>query len=140
MKTPISDWHKVVELQDEKLLKSILDKDAVFYSPILFKPQEGRAKVMGYLLAASKMFQGTGFHYKKELIADREAVLEFNAEMEGIEVDGIDMISWNEEGKITEFKVMLRPFKAIEKVGGKMKAQLESMSLWDKLQLKAKSL
>jgi len=136
MNSPISSWHKVVELHDEKLLKSILHKEATFYSPILFKPQKGRGLVLAYLLSASKMFQGTGFHYVKELVSDQEAVLEFNAEIDGIQVDGVDIITWDVDGKITEFKVMLRPLKAIEKVGEKMKAHLESMSLWDKMKIK----
>lgn len=126
----------MVEGNDAKLLKSILDKNAVFHSPILFTPQKGQKKVMAYLLSASKMFEGTGFHYVKELVNEHEAVLEFNAEIDGIQVDGVDIITWNSQGKITEFKVMIRPLKAIEKVGQKMKAQLESMSLLDKLKLK----
>ena len=132
----ISNWHKVVKNHDNKLLKSMLDKDAVFYSPILFKAQKGRKMVMAYLLAAANMFEGTNFHYVKEIVNEREAVLEFNAEIDGLLIDGVDIITCNEEGKITEFKVMLRPLKAIEKVGEKMKAQLENMSLWDKLKLK----
>lgn len=132
----ISNWHKVVKNHDNKLLKSLLDKDAVFYSPILFKPQKGRKIVMAYLLAASKMFEDARFHYVKEVVNKREAVLEFNAEIDGLLIDGVDIITCNEEGKITEFKVMLRPLKAIEKVGEKMKAQLGNMSLWDKLKLK----
>ncbi|MEP1034120.1 nuclear transport factor 2 family protein [Ekhidna sp.] len=135
MKNPISSWHQVVKTNDAKLLKSILDKEAIFYSPILFKAQKGRKIVMGYLLSAAKMFEGTGFHYVKELISESDAVLEFNAEIDGIMIDGVDIISWNEDGKIIEFKVMIRPSKAIEKVGEKMKAQLENMNLWDKLKL-----
>ena len=136
MKEVISNWHNVVKHHDKKLLKTMLDKDAVFYSPILFKPQKGRKMVMAYLLAAAKMFEHANFHYVKEVTSGREAVLEFNAEIDGLTIDGVDIITCNEEGLITEFKVMLRPLKAIEKVGEKMKAQLESMSLWDKLKLK----
>ena len=136
MNEPISCWHEVVTTSDAELLESILDKEAVFHSPILFKPQRGRKMVMAYLLSAAKMFEGTGVHYVKELVQEREAVLEFNAEIDGIQIDGVDIISWNEEGQITEFKVMLRPLKSIEKVGEKMKAQLESISLWDKIKLK----
>lgn len=136
MNEPISSWHKVVADNDAQLLKSILHKDAVFFSPIIFKPQKGLKMVMAYLLSAAKMFEGTGFHYVKELVSDNDAVLEFNAEIDGIMIDGVDIITWDDEGKITEFKVMLRPSKAIEKVGEKMKEQLESMSLWDKLKLK----
>lgn len=132
----ISSWHEVVRNHDAELLKSILHKEAVFYSPILFKPQKGRKQVMTYLLSAAKMFSDTNFHYVKEVISERDAVLEFNAEIDGIQIDGVDIISWNENNQITEFKVMLRPFKAIEKVGEKMKAELENMSLWDKLKSK----
>lgn len=114
----------------------MIAKDAIFYSPLLFKPQKGKTKVLGYLSAASKMFQGSNFHYIKEIIGQQEAVLEFNAEIDNIIVDGVDIISWNKEGQITEFKVMIRPFSAIQKVGEKMKALLEEMSLWEKVKLK----
>ncbi|WP_425389511.1 nuclear transport factor 2 family protein [Ekhidna sp.] len=135
MEEVLSKWHEVVQKQDAKLLKSILDKDAVFYSPILFKPQTGRKKVMVYLLSAARMFEGTNFHYVKEVVNEREAILEFNAEIDGIHIDGVDIISINENGLISEFKVMIRPLKAIEKVGEKMKTFLEDMSFWDKLKL-----
>lgn len=91
---------------------------------------------MAYLLSAAKMFEETGFHYVKEVVNNGDAVLEFNANIDGIEIDGVDIISWNVDGKITAFKVMLRPLKAIEKVGEKMKVQLENLSLLDKLKLK----
>ncbi|WP_420317381.1 nuclear transport factor 2 family protein [Ekhidna sp.] len=136
MEEVLSNWHEVVKNQDAKLLKSMLDKGAIFHSPILFKPQTGRKKVMVYLLAAAKMFEGSNFHYVKEVINEREAVLEFNAEIDGIHIDGVDIITINEEGLITEFKVMVRPLKAIEKVGEKMRAYLEDLSLWGKLKLK----
>lgn len=132
----LEKWHQVVETQDLKLLKSLIAKDAVFYSPLLFKPQKGKTKVFGYLSAASKMFEGSGFHYVKEIANTDTAVLEFNAEIDAILIDGVDIISWNEAGQITEFKVMIRPLKAIQKVGEKMKALLEEMSLWDKIKLK----
>ncbi|MEP0985811.1 nuclear transport factor 2 family protein [Ekhidna sp.] len=132
----LTNWHKVVKHGDAKLLKSILNKEAVFYSPILFKPQKGRKLVMAYLLSAAKMFNDANFHYVKEVVNQKEAVLEFNAEIDGIQIDGVDIITWNEQGLITEFKVMIRPLKAIEKVGEKMKSHLEDMTLWDKLKLK----
>ena len=132
----LEKWHKVVAKQDLKLLKSMLAKDAVFYSPLLFKPQKGKAKVLGYLSAASKMFEGTEFHYVKEVIGEQEAVLEFNAKIDDILIDGVDIISWNQEGQITEFKVMIRPFSAVQKVGEKMKELLDQMSLWEKVKLK----
>lgn len=132
----IKKWHQVVKEQDIKLLKSILANDAIFYSPLLFKPKKGKAQVAGFLMAASKMFEGNDFHYVKEIIGSNEAMLEFNATIDGILVDGVDIITWNDDEKITEFKVMIRPFTAIEKVGEKMKSLLEEMSLWDKIKLK----
>ena len=132
----LEDCHKVVDTRDLKLLKSMLDKDAVFYSPLLYKPKKGKAMVAGFLMAAAEMFGETGFHYIKEIQGSNEAVLEFNAVIDGIEIDGVDIITWNDEGKITEFKVMIRPFSAIEKVGEKMKGLLDGMSLLDKIKLK----
>lgn len=131
----LSNWHKVVKHNDAKLLKSLLNKEVVFYSPILFKPQKGRKLTMAYLLSAAEVFRDANFHYIKEVINEKEAVLEFNAEIDGIQIDGVDIITWNGQGKITEFKVMIRPLKAIEKVGEKMKSYLENMTLWDKLKL-----
>ncbi len=75
----------VVKTYDAKLLKGILHQDAVFYSPILFKPQKGRKLVMAYLLSAAKMFEDSNFHYVKELIDEKDAVLEFNAEIDRIQ-------------------------------------------------------
>lgn len=132
----LDKWHQVAENGDLKLLKSILAKDATFYSPLLFKPKHGKAQVAGFLMAAAKMFEGNGFHYVKEVIGEYDAVLEFNATIDGILVDGVDIITWNEQGLITEFKVMIRPFSAVQKVGEKMQSQLENMSLWDKMKLK----
>lgn len=129
----LDQWHEFVKNQDAKQLKSLLDRDAVFYSPLLFKPQKGKAKVTTYLIAASKIFDGGGFHYVKEIEGTKCAILEFNAVVDSIQVDGVDIISWNDEGKITEFKVMIRPFTAIQKVGEKMKSMLEDLSVWEKI-------
>ena len=132
----LEKWHQVVQNNDLKLLKSILAKEAVFYSPLLFKPKNGKAQVAGFLMAAAKMFEGNNFHYVKQVIGENDAFLEFNAEIDGVLIDGVDIITWNNAGLITEFKVMIRPFTAVQKVGEKMKALLDDMSLWDKLKLK----
>lgn len=134
----LAQWHGVLENQDMKKLDSLLDKSCVFYSPLLFKPQKGKSKTKMYLQAAAKMFEGTGFHYVKETKAEHCGILEFEAKMDGLDINGVDIITWNEEGKITEFKVMLRPFRATEKVGQKMKELLESMSMLDKLKFALK--
>lgn len=132
----ISSWHEVVKHNDAKLLKSILDKNAIFYSPILFKPQQGRNIVMSYLLSAAKMFEYANFQYVKEIVGEQDAMLEFHAEIDGIIINGVDIITWNRDDKIIEFKVMVRSGKAIEKVGEKMLENLREMSVWDKLKLK----
>lgn len=129
-------WHEVVEKGDLKLLESLLAKDVVFHSPILFKPKEGKKLTTIFLAAAFKVLTPGGFKYIKTLDSPEHSMLEFECELDGVQVDGIDIITWNDEGQIAEFKVMIRPFKAIEKVGELMKAELESMSLIDKARLK----
>lgn len=132
-------WHEIVENEDSKKLKSLVTKDAVFYSPIVFKPQEGRMLVATYLLAAARVLKSGGFKYVKELDDGLHSILEFQAEIDGVKIEGVDIITWNDENQIVEFKVMLRPFRAIEKVGEKMKAELSNMSLLDKALFAIKS-
>ncbi|BBY19034.1 nuclear transport factor 2 family protein [Mycolicibacterium litorale] len=99
---------------------ALLAPDAVFYSPAVFTPQEGRDKTAAYLTAAAKLFGGNDFRYVNQWYAERSAVLEFVADIDGIHVNGIDMIEWNQSDEITSFKVMLRPFKALQTVIPKM--------------------
>ena len=106
--------HLTHELQD------MLAQDAVFYSPAVFTPQRGRATAVAYLRAAEHMFADTGFHYVQKWFGADSAVLHFAAEIDGLSVEGIDMIHWNDDGKITSIKVMIRPFKALQGVIGKM--------------------
>jgi hypothetical protein len=101
-------------------LDGLLAEDAVFYSPAVFSPQEGRAKTATYLRAAAKMFAGTDFHYVGQWFAERSAVLEFAATIDGIYVNGVDMIEWNDDGRIVSFKVMMRPFKGLQVIMPKM--------------------
>ena len=140
MKSPIEAWHRGVVNFDSSVLDDILAENVVFYSPIVFKPQQGKVSTRAYLTAALRMFQEAGFHYVIELVGEGQAVLEFNAEIDGVEIDGVDIISWDEEGKITEFKVMIRPFRAIEKVGEKMREQFSNMSVMEKLKIGANKL
>lgn len=130
-------WHKMIEAQDMSQLDRLVDDNCVFYSPIVFKPQEGKRLTIMYLTAAFQMFcEATYFKYIKEIEQDQNAMLEFNAEIDGILIDGIDLITWNDKGKIIEFKVMIRPLKAIDSVKTKMLAQLSEMSTFQKLKLK----
>ena len=116
----IERWLRVIESGDTAQLDDMLAEDAVFYSPAVFTPQRGRATAVAYLRAAERMFAGTNFHYVEKWIGADSAVLHFAADVGGLSVEGIDMIHWNDDGKITSFKVMIRPFKALQGVIAKM--------------------
>jgi len=116
----IERWLDVIENCQTADLDDMLAEDAVFYSPAVFTPQRGRATAAAYLRAAEHMFAGTGFHYVNKWIDSHSAVLEFAAEVDGITVEGVDILHWNDEGQLTSVKVMVRPFKALQAVIAKM--------------------
>ena len=106
-------WHEVARAKDIDGLNALLAEDAVFHSPVVHTPQVGRAITSKYLEAAFTVLFNESFEYVREVVDDHNAILEFKVEIEGIMVNGVDMISWNDAGEISEFKVMLRPLKAI---------------------------
>lgn len=112
---------------DPAALSAILHEDLVFHSPIVHTPQRGKKVTMMYLGAAGKTLGGDSFRYLRIFDCGDKAVLEFETEMDGVHVNGIDMIEWDGDGLITDFKVMVRPLKAIQTVHGSMKAMLETM-------------
>ncbi|HNM85675.1 MAG: nuclear transport factor 2 family protein [Mycobacterium sp.] len=122
----ITRWLAFLESADPALLDDLLADDVTFCSPAVFTPQEGRAKTTAYLLAAEKMFADTGFHYVEHWYNDRSAILQFRAELDGIFVEGIDMIHWSEDGKIVSFTVMIRPLKALQTVIPRMGQLLQA--------------
>ena len=111
---PIEVWHEVVKSGEIVKLDNILDEDCIFYSPVVFSPQKGKEATKKYLTAAAIVFADDSFKYTKELVSSHLACLEFELVLNEININGVDIISWNEEGKITEFKVMIRPLKAVE--------------------------
>lgn len=121
---PIAAWHQLVKSRDAQGLDAFLADDAVFHSPVVHTPQVGKAVTKKYLAAALHVFFNESFKYVRELQNDREAVLEFQVDIDGISVNGVDMIRWNDEGRIVEFKVMLRPLKAVNLIHQKMAAML----------------
>ncbi len=123
---PIAIWHRLVKERDAQGLDGLLAADAVFYSPVVHTPQVGKAITKKYLTAAFHVFFNESFRYVRELSDERDAVLEFELELDGITINGVDMIRWNDAGKITEFKVMLRPLKAVNLIHQKMAAMLNS--------------
>jgi SnoaL-like domain len=129
MSTPLIDaWHEVVARGDLDALHEMLAEDACFHSPVVHRPQQGRELTALYLGAAFRVFEGTGFRYVREIASGHDAALEFVATVDGIEINGVDLIHWDAYGKISDFKVMIRPWKAIEKLREKMAAMLEVMT------------
>jgi len=124
---PVETWHRLVRTRDPAGLDALLAEDAVFYSPIVHTPQRGRALVALYLGAAFQVFFNPTFRYVREIVGPSDAMLEFETEIDGIFVNGVDIIRWNASGRIVEFKVMLRPLKAINLVHQQMAAMLQSL-------------
>ena len=121
-------------------IRELLHKDCVFWSPVLFHPQVGADLTAMYLSAAGMVFPGDdekeksegqsgSFKYTKKVFDGNHAVLEFETMIDGISVNGVDIISCDDDGKIVEFKVMLRPQKALEKAREQMMAALGQLNL-----------
>jgi hypothetical protein len=125
MPAPIEQWHQVVKSRDAAALKDLLAEDVVFVSPVVHTPQVGRPITLAYLQAAMKVLNNASFHYLNQWFGPASAVLEFECVVEGITVNGIDMIHWNAEGRIDHFKVMVRPLKAVNKLHEMMGRELQ---------------
>lgn len=139
MSKAIESWHRIVREGDFDALDQLLDEKVVFHSPVVHTPQEGKAITTLYLKAAFGVFgdssegerpktESSGkFGYVREVIGERDAMLEFVTEMDGIVVNGVDLIRWNEDGRIVDFKVLIRPLKAVNKVHAMMAGMLERL-------------
>ena len=122
----LATWRRLVSNRDIGGLDSLLADEAVFHSPVVYTPQVGKALTQRYLTAAFSVFFNATFRYVREIVGERDAVLEFLVEIDGITVNGVDIIKWNSQGKIVEFKVMLRPLKGINVIHQKMAAMLQA--------------
>ena len=122
----VAAWHEIVRSRVAKGLDSLLADDVVFHSPVVHAPQVGKAITIQYLSAALHVFFNESFRYVREIVGPHDAVLEFQVEIDGISVNGVDMLKWNDEGEIIEFKVMIRPLKAINLIHQKMAAMLQA--------------
>ena len=137
----IENWHSF--LRGDLELDDLIHEECIFFSPVVFKPLKGRELTKLYLNAAYKVFPGDkgeqennqsltnsgSFNYTKYILNENHAALEFETIIDGIEINGIDIISCDDEGLITEFKVMIRSRKAIDKIQNQMASMIESMSL-----------
>jgi hypothetical protein len=122
----VEHWHRLVQTKDAAGLNDLIAEDAVFHSPVVHTPQRGKKLTCLYLSAAFKVLFNDSFRYVREVVDENHAVLEFELQLEGITVNGVDMITWNDRGQITDFKVMLRPLKAVNLIHQKMAQMLES--------------
>lgn len=123
----VAAWHDIARRRDLRGLDRLLADNVVFHSPVVHTPQAGKSLTKLYLAGAFHVLLNDSFRYVREVIGERDAILEFKVTIDGIEVNGVDMIRWNDEGLIEEFKVMLRPLKAINLVHQRMGAMLEDM-------------
>tara|TARA_B100001121_G_scaffold178096_1_gene155394 strand:+ start:70 stop:492 length:423 start_codon:yes stop_codon:yes gene_type:complete len=120
-------WHQGLKSMNSNFLDEILDDSCIFTSPIVFKPIEGKEMSKLYLMGAGQTFDMDRFKYVKELVDGLDTVLEFETYIDDISVNGVDIIRWNEEGRIIDFKVMIRPLQAIGALQKKMSEALESL-------------
>jgi len=118
-------WHEVARTRNVAGLDALLADEVVFHSPVVHTPQVGKQLTRLYLAAAFQVFFNESFRYVREIAGPRDAALEFQVEIDGIAVNGIDLIKWNDAGQIVEFKVMIRPLKAINLIHQKMAAMLQ---------------
>ena len=135
----IKQWHDFTHGNFPGGLDTLLADDIIFYSPVVFTPQEGKELAKLYLMAAGNTFGGddakkngdiedSSFRYIKEVLSGNQAILEFETKIEGKYVNGVDIISFNEDGKISEFKVMIRPLQAVNIIHMQMQKMLAELS------------
>ncbi len=121
-------WHSLVHSRDATALQDLLADDVVFHSPVVHTPQRGKAITALYLKCALHTLNNAHFRYEREIIGANDAVLEFAAEIDGVQVNGVDLIRWREDGRIIDFKVMVRPLKAVNALHHAMGQMLQTFN------------
>ncbi|MFT7776470.1 nuclear transport factor 2 family protein [Roseateles sp.] len=127
MTHPVDAWHELVRTRHVPGLDALLAEDVVLHSPVVHTPQKGRAITKQYLGAALAVLANDTFRYVREIRGDRDVLLEFELELAGVQVNGVDIIRWNDAGQIVDFKVMVRPLKGMQAVHQKMGELLAQM-------------
>jgi hypothetical protein len=123
---PLAAWHRMVRTNDATDLPALVAEDAVFWSPVVHAAQPGRKLTVMYLSAAFKVFFNPTFRYVREIVGPSDAMLEFETQVDGILVNGVDIIKWNDAGQIVDFKVMIRPLKGMNIIHQKMGEMLQA--------------
>ena len=121
----IEKWHSLVNEAGQNELSMLLADEVTFHSPVVHTPQIGKEVTEKYLTAAFKVLVNDTFSYVREIAGESEAMLEFEVTLDGIAVNGVDIITWDENNKIVDFKVMIRPLKAIDIVRDRMMQELQ---------------
>lgn len=127
-KDVIERWHALVRSGDPAGLEDLLAEEVVFHSPVVHTPQRGKTVTTLYLTAALRVLGSNDFRYVREIVGDRDAALEFTATVDGIHINGIDLFHWNADGRIDDFKVMIRPLKAVNLLHRLMGQMLEQFA------------
>ena len=122
MNAPLDRWHKFVKFQDPNTLAELLADEVRFHSPFVWSPKKGKDVTKTILIAASETLKE--FRYVREIVDKNEWALQFEARIGELRLRGIDLISLNEEGKICDFEVMIRPANALQAVGIEMSQRL----------------
>ncbi len=121
-------WHALIDSRDAQALHDLLADDVVFHSPVVHTPQQGKAITALYLTGALHTLNNEHFRYEREVVGTRDAVLEFVSQIDGVHINGVDLIRWDEEGRITDFKVMVRPLKAVNALHQAMAQMLQRLA------------
>ena len=116
MAAALDSWHDIIRSGDASALDTLIADDAVFHSPVVHTPQVGKTIVVKYLTAAAKVLLNGSFHYVREMVDERQAMLEFEVTIDDIVINGVDHICWNDNNQIIEFKVWVRPLKGMQKL------------------------
>ena len=124
MSNVIQQWHHMLQQRDFSVLNQLLADDVVFWSPVVHRPQQGKFMTTMYLTAAYQVLFNESFRYVREVVGAHDAVLEFEVEIDGLLINGVDMMRWNDAGQIIDFKVMVRPLKAMNLLHQKMAEML----------------
>jgi hypothetical protein len=122
---PVARWHQMLQRRDPRELGGWLADDVTFWSPVVHKPQQGKALTAWYLAAAFRVFFNDSVRYVREIVGPNDAMLEFETTLDGTLVNGVDLLKWNSAGQVTEFKVMVRPLKAIQLIHERMASMLQ---------------
>jgi hypothetical protein len=124
----LAAWHDIVRHRDASALDALLADDVVFHSPVVHTPQRGKSLTAMYLRGALQVLGSGHFRYVREIVGTRDALLEFETGIDGLLINGIDLIRWGDDGRITDFKVMVRPLKAVHALHQKMGELLQRLS------------